>query len=86
MTNPEAPISPALPDGLTAQQVAESLHRFGPNLVAEARPRGAATFLRKFWGVIPGMLELAVILDLALGRWIEAAVIVALLVFNAVIG
>lgn len=32
------------------------------------------------------MLELAVILDLVLGRWVEAAVIGALLVFNALMG
>lgn len=42
--------------------------------------------LRKFWGVIPWMLELAVIIDMVLGRWVEAIVIAALLVFNAFIG
>ena len=37
----------------------------------------------KFWALIPWVLEIAIILDLVLERWIEAAVIAALLAFNA---
>jgi len=40
----------------------------------------------RFWGIIPWMLEAAIIIDLILGRWEEAIVIGALLVFSAGLG
>ncbi len=73
-------------EGLTTFEAAQRLQQHGPNAVAQMAPQGVGTFLRKFWGVIPWMLELAIILDLVMGRWVEAAVIAALLVFNAVLG
>jgi H+-transporting ATPase len=42
--------------------------------------------LGKFWAPIPWMLEAAIVLELALGKYVEAAIIAALLVFNAVLG
>ncbi len=42
--------------------------------------------LAKFWAPIPWMLEAAIILQIALHEYVEAAVIAALLVFNAAIG
>jgi H+-transporting ATPase len=74
------------PEGLTGAEAAGRLRQFGPNAVSAMRPRGAGALLRKFWGVVPWMLEAAMVLDLVLGRWVEAIVIAALLVFNALIG
>jgi H+-transporting ATPase len=73
-------------NGLSASEAAERLQRFGTNTVTEKRAGRLLALLRKFWGVIPWMLEIAVILDLMLGRWIEAAVVGALLVVNAFVG
>ena len=42
--------------------------------------------LQKFWTPVPRMLEAAVVLELVLGNWVEAAVIAGLPVFNAVLG
>ena len=42
--------------------------------------------LEKFWAPVPWMLEAAVVLELALGKYVEAAVIAGLLLFNAVVG
>jgi len=42
--------------------------------------------LHKFWAPVPWMLEAAVLLELALGKYVEAAIIAALLAFNAVLG
>jgi len=42
--------------------------------------------IEKFWAPVPWMLEAAVILELLLGKYVEAAIIVALLVFNAALG
>jgi len=72
--------------GLTSHEVAERLRQFGPNVVAQEHSRGTKMFFFKFWGLIPWMLELAVIIEMILGKWVEASVITALLVFNAVIG
>jgi H+-transporting ATPase len=74
------------PGGLTASEAAERLQQVGANAVAEKHPSELLALLSKFWGVIPWMLEIAVILDIVLGRWIEAAVIASLLLFNALMG
>ena len=70
-------------EGLTSADAAARLEQYGSNAVTQAQPRGVGTFLRKFWGVIPWMLEFALIADLIVGRWVEALVIGTLLVFNA---
>ena len=42
--------------------------------------------LEKFWAPVPWMLEAAIVLELALGKYVEAAIIALLLVFNAALG
>jgi H+-transporting ATPase len=42
--------------------------------------------IEKFWAPVPWMLEAAIILELVLGKYIEAAIIAALLIFNAALG
>jgi H+-transporting ATPase len=44
------------------------------------------TALAKFWAPVPWMLEAAILLQVVLHEYIEAAVIAALLVFNAALG
>lgn len=72
--------------GLTSEEAAAGLNRFGPNATPLARPKGLKPFLRRFWGIIPWMLELAIVIDLVLGKWLEAGVIAALLIGNALAG
>jgi len=72
--------------GLTATDAAERLERYGPNAMAERHPSSVMMLLRRFWGVIPWMLEVAIALDLVLQRWAEAAVITGLLAFQAAMG
>ena len=64
--------SSAVPDGLTSREAADRLGQFGPNAIAEERPHIIRVLLGKFWGLIPWMLEIAIILDLILKRWVEA--------------
>ena len=45
-----------------------------------------AMALDKFWAPVPWMLEAAIALELVLGKYIEAAIIALLLVFNAALG
>jgi len=42
--------------------------------------------LEKFWAPVPWMLEATIVLELALGKYVEAAIIAVLLVFNAALG
>jgi H+-transporting ATPase len=79
-------VTDALPAGLSSTEAAERLRTLGPNAVAPMRHRGIGALLRKFWGLVPAMLELAVLLELVLRRWVEALVIAALLIFNALLG
>lgn len=72
--------------GLSSGEAARWLAQFGPNEVAEERPHPVLALLRKFWSPVPWMLEVTIILQLALGKPDEAAVIAVLLVVNAVLG
>lgn len=72
--------------GLTTAEASRRLQQFGPNAMPEATVslwRGA---LSKFWAPVPWMLEAAIVLQVVLGEYVEAAVIGALLVFNAALG
>ncbi len=71
--------------GLSSAKAAERLRRFGPNTIPEKRRHPLLIFLGKFWGPVPWMLEVAVVLELVLHKTPEAIIIAALLVFNAVL-
>jgi H+-transporting ATPase len=73
-------------DGLTTKEVNELLAKYGRNEIAMERPSRIKILLKRFWGLVPWMLELAIILDLVLGRWIEAIIIASWLVFSALLG
>ena len=71
--------------GLTSREAAERLKQCGPNAIPEQKPHPWQAFVRKFWAPVPWMLEVTIVLELVLGRMAEAAIIGALLVFNAVL-
>ena len=72
--------------GLTSAEARRRRNEFGPNAVSEQAPPRWSIFLAKFWGPIPWMLEAAIVLQIGLGAYIEAAVIGGLLLFNATLG
>jgi H+-transporting ATPase len=78
--------APGSSPGLTSVEASQRLRGLGPNVVAEAAPPRWRVFLAKFWSPIPWMLEIAIVLQLALGEYIEAVVVGGLLVFNATLG
>jgi H+-transporting ATPase len=49
--------------GLTKEDVEKRFQKYGKNVVSEARPRTVLFLLRKFWGIVPWMLEIAIIID-----------------------
>ncbi len=86
VAKPNDPDAAPAPDGLTEAEAARRRARFGPNAIPEKRPSKALGFARKFWGPIAWMLEAAAALQVLLGKPGEAAIITALLAFNAAIG
>jgi H+-transporting ATPase len=69
--------------GLSSEEARLRLQKYGPNAVAEEKPRLWLILLAKFWAPVPWMLEATIVLELILGKSFEAAIIGALLVFNA---
>ncbi|MBU0989552.1 MAG: plasma-membrane proton-efflux P-type ATPase, partial [Proteobacteria bacterium] len=73
-------------DGLTVGEAGKRLDQYGPNALEEKKERPLLKFLGYFWGPIPWMIEVALILSLIVKRWVDAVIIGVLLVFNAAIG
>src|SRR5487761_2731187 len=74
------------PDGLTGDEARRRLAQFGPNAMPDTSLHPLRMALEKFWAPVPWMLEAAIVLELALGKYVEAAIIAGLLVFNALLG
>ncbi|MCV7229560.1 plasma-membrane proton-efflux P-type ATPase [Mycolicibacterium komossense] len=74
------------PDGLSTAEAAKRLARYGPNEIAEHKTNPVLKFLGYFWGPIPWMIEIAVILSGAVGHWPDFFIILLLLVANGVVG
>jgi H+-transporting ATPase len=72
--------------GLASEEAGRRLKQFGPNVVADTTPNPFRMALEKFWAPVPWMLEAAIVLQTALGEYVEAAIIAGLLVFNAALG
>lgn len=70
--------------GLTDAQATRRRAQVGPNTIPEARPRPWLAFLKRLWGPVPWMLQAAVVLEIILGKYDEALIIAALILFNAV--
>jgi magnesium-transporting ATPase (P-type) len=71
--------------GLSRVEARARLERSGANDVPEKRVHQLALFLRKFWGLSAWMLELIAVLSFFLHKLTDFAIILGLLVVNAVI-
>jgi H+-transporting ATPase len=72
--------------GLTSAEARSRLEKFGPNSVPDTALHPLRRALTKFWAPVPWMLEAAIVLEVALGKYVEAAIIAMLLSFNAALG
>jgi len=87
-----APAAPASPEGtvaaagLTNEEARRRLAANGPNAVLDVAEHPINRALRKLWAPVPWMLEAAIVLQLALGEYVEASAIGFLLVVNAGLG
>ena len=84
---PQTPaIDVPLPAGLTTAEANRRLEKLGPNAVPDTALHPLRRALAKFWAPVPWMLEAAIVLEIVLGKYLEAAIIAVLLVFNAALG
>jgi len=74
------------PNGLTSDEARSRLEKSGPNSMPDTALHPLRRALTKFWTPIPWMLEAAILLELVLGKFVEAGIIAVLLVFNAALG
>jgi H+-transporting ATPase len=73
-------------DGLTQAEAAKRQARYGPNQLEEKKTNEYLKFLSYFWGPIPWMIEVAVILSGIVRHWLDFFVILVLLLSNALVG
>ncbi|HVB80675.1 MAG TPA: plasma-membrane proton-efflux P-type ATPase [Candidatus Binataceae bacterium] len=72
--------------GLTQDEAARRLERYGPNAIEERRISPLKRFLAFYWGPIPWMIEIAAILSASVRHWEDFVIIVAMLLINAGVG
>jgi H+-transporting ATPase len=73
-------------NGLPSEEAQRRLAKDGPNEMPDTALHPLRRALRKFWAPVPWMLEASIVLELVLGKYVEAAIIAALLMFNAALG
>jgi H+-transporting ATPase len=73
-------------EGLSSEEAAKRLQQYGTNEIQEKKRSRLISFLRFFWGPIPGMIEAAAIISAAIQHWDDLGIITLLLVINAVVG
>ena len=74
------------PDGLSQAEAQKRLTQYGPNEIEEKKTNALLKFLSYFWGPIPWMIEIAVVLSGVVRHWPDFFIILLLLVANASIG
>jgi H+-transporting ATPase len=72
--------------GLSQAEVPQRLEQYGYNELPEKQTNPILKFLGYFWGPIPWMIEAAAILSALVQHWEDFAIILLLLVVNAVVG
>jgi H+-transporting ATPase len=73
-------------DGLTSAEARSRLEDVGPNSMPDTALHPIRRMIDKLWAPVPWMLEAAIVLQVVLHKYTEAAVIAGLLAFNAAIG
>lgn len=72
--------------GLPSEEVSDRLRQFGYNEIQEVKRNPVLEFLKRYWGPMPWLLEISIILTLVLKHYTESIIIFTLLTINAVIG
>jgi len=69
--------------GLTKDEIQERIYKYGKNEINEKEDSWFSRLFKRFWGPIPWMIEVAVILSAIARRWEDFAIILFMLLVNA---
>ncbi len=72
--------------GLSKEEVGRRHAIYGTNEIPEEKRHTLRDFLKRFWGLTAWMLELTMVISLALDKVFQFYLIMALLLFNAILG
>ena len=73
-------------NGITQGEAEARLTEYGPNEIPQEKANPLLKFLAYFWGPIPWMIEIAAALSAVVRHWPDFAIILLLLLANAVVG
>jgi magnesium-transporting ATPase (P-type) len=71
----QPPAVQVLPSGLTSDQARRELRKTGPNTMPDSSAQPLRMAVEKFWPPVPWMPETAIVLELVLGKFVEAGII-----------
>lgn len=71
--------------GLTSEEAEKRIEKYGYNEIPEKEESTLHRVFRRFWGPIPGMIEIAALLSAMVHRWDDFIIIMVLLFTNAFI-
>ncbi|MBA2483264.1 MAG: HAD-IC family P-type ATPase, partial [Nitrosomonas sp.] len=75
------------PDGLSTDETTNRLAKYGPNRLPETKLRGPLIrFFYQFHNVLIYVLIIACVITAILGHWVDASVILGVVLINAAIG
>jgi H+-transporting ATPase len=66
-------------DGLSSSEAEKRLQQYGPNEIPEEKANPLVKFLTYFWGPIPWMIDVAVIMSAIIQHWPDVGIIFTLL-------
>ncbi|MFO7966357.1 MAG: plasma-membrane proton-efflux P-type ATPase [Archaeoglobaceae archaeon] len=72
--------------GLSGDEVERRIERYGSNRIEEERTHPVLKLFSHFWGPIPWMIEIALILTAVVQHWEDFTVIFTLLLINGAVG
>lgn len=72
--------------GLSSEEALKRLDFYGSNEISEKEVNNFVRFLRYFWGPIPWMIEIAIVLSAFIGHYADLGIITVLLFLNAFVG
>ena len=71
--------------GLTSAEAQKRMEKYGPNEIPEKEETLLHRIFRRFWGPIPWMIEAAAILSALVKKWEDFAIIMVMLLVNAIL-